>query len=61
MPESPEALDPEEGAAVVISAQQLRKNGMLKVAATFHAPAEIKNVPLTVRCACVCVCARACV
>eukprot|EP00967_Tisochrysis_lutea_P017022 scaffold19239_cov23-Tisochrysis_lutea.AAC.1 len=46
MPETPDLIIPEEGATITITPQQLRKNGMLKVAATYHAPAEIKHVPL---------------
>mmetsp|Transcript_21490 Transcript_21490/g.59497 ORF Transcript_21490/g.59497 Transcript_21490/m.59497 type:complete len:508 (+) Transcript_21490:67-1590(+) len=48
MPETPDLIIPEEGATITITPQQLRKNGMLKVAATYHAPAEIKHVPLIV-------------
>ncbi|KAF5826440.1 hypothetical protein DUNSADRAFT_3071 [Dunaliella salina] len=46
MPETPDLIDPQEGATITITPQQLRKNGMLKVAANYHAPAEIKHVPL---------------
>jgi len=49
MPETPDLIDPADGACISITPMQLRKNGMLKVAATYHAPSEMKHVPLTVR------------
>lgn len=49
MPLDPDLVDPEAGPIITISKQQLRTNKLCNIPASYHAPSEIKGVPMTVR------------